>query len=55
MKLLLLIEKIYVDGFKNIGNVIIQNYFKAFAWLSFILFVVVLYAFAYRVATDFAF
>lgn len=55
MKTVLLIGKVYADGFKNIGNVIVQNYFKAFAWFSFTMFAVVLYAFMYRLATGFAF
>ena len=55
MKTVLLITKIYEDAFKNIGNLIVQKYFKAFAWFSFIMFVIVLYAFIYRVVTGFAF
>lgn len=55
MKTVLLIGKIYTDGFKNIGNLIVQNYFKAFAWFSFIMFAIVLYSFTYRVVTGFAF
>jgi len=55
MKTVLLIGKIYADGFKNIGNVIIQNYFKGYAWFSFIMFAIALYAFIYRVANGFAF
>lgn len=55
MKITLLIGKIYADGFKNIGNMIIQNYFKAYAWFGFIMFAIVLYAFVYRVATGFSF
>ncbi|WP_169720725.1 DUF6747 family protein [Arenibacter certesii] len=55
MKTVLLIRKIYSDGFKNIGNLMVQQYLKAFAWFSFIMFTVVLYAFIYRLATGFAF
>jgi hypothetical protein len=55
MKTVLLIGKVYADGFKNIGNMIVKNYFKAFAWFSFIMFTIVLYAFIYRVSTGFAF
>ncbi len=55
MKTVLLIGKVYADGFKNIGNVIVQNFFNAFAWFSFIMFALVLYAFMYRVTTGFAF
>lgn len=55
MKTTLLIKEIYLEGFKNLGNYIVRNYFKAFAWFSFFLFIVALYAFIYRVATGFAF
>ncbi len=55
MKTLSLVKNIYVDGFKNLGNLIVKNYFKAFAWFSFIMFSMVLYAFIYRVVTGFAF
>ena len=55
MKTTLLIKEIYLEGFRNLGHMIIKSYFKAFAWFSFVLFFVVLYAFIYRVATGFAF
>ncbi len=55
MKTLSLVKNIYVEGFKNLGNLIVKNYFKAFAWFSFIMFSMVLYAFIYRVITGFAF
>ncbi len=55
MKTVLLIKEIYLEGFRNLGNFIIQRYFKLFAWFSFIMFMVVLYAFIFRVSTGFAF
>ena len=55
MKTILLIKEIYAEGFRNLGHFIVTNYFKAFAWFSFALFLVVLYAFIFRVATGFAF
>lgn len=55
MKTTLLIREIYLEGFRNLGHLIIRNYFKVFAWFSFVLFFIVLYAFIYRVATGFAF
>ena len=55
MKTILLIKEIYSDGFRNLGNYLIRNYFKAFAWFSFIMLAVVLYAFSFRVFTGFAF
>ena len=55
MKTILLIKEIYTEGFKNLGNLIVKKYFKFFAWFTFIMFTVVLYAFIYRVSTGFAF
>ena len=55
MKTTLLIREIYLEGFRNLGHLIIKNYFKAFAWFSFVLFFIVLYAFIYRVFTGFSF
>lgn len=55
MKTVQLIADIYTNGYKNIGNLVLRHYLKVFAWFSFILFAVVLYAFVYRVATGFAF
>jgi len=55
MKTALLIKEIYLEGFKNLGNYLLKSYLKLFAWFSFILFFVVLYAFVYRLYTGFAF
>lgn len=55
MKTLLLVKEIYLEGFRNLGNLIIRNYFKAFAWFSFTMFAVVLYAFVFRIFTGFPF
>ncbi|MET6991275.1 DUF6747 family protein [Sediminicola arcticus] len=55
MKTLLLVKNIYLDGFRNIGNVFVRNYFKVFAIFSFIMFAIVMYAFVFRVITGFAF
>ena len=49
MKTALLIKEIYLEGFRNLENFIVQKYSKAFAWFSFIMFFVVLYAFIFRV------
>ncbi|PXX25151.1 DUF6747 family protein [Arenibacter sp. ARW7G5Y1] len=53
MKTLLLVKEIYSEGFRNIGNIIVRNYFKAFMWFSVAMFTVVLYAFIFRLATGF--
>jgi len=55
MKTVLLLKEIYIQGFKNIGGLIVKRYFKFFTWFSFAMFAVVLYAFLFRVFTGFAF
>ena len=55
MKTILLFKEIYLEGFRNLGHFMVRNYFKAFAWFSFLMFIVVLYAFIFRVYTGFAF
>ncbi len=55
MKTILLFKQIYSEAFKNIGHYLIRNYFRVFAWFSFAMLIVVLYAFAFRVYTGFAF
>jgi len=55
MKTVLLLKEIYANGFRDLGNFLVKNYFKVFAWFSFVLFIVVLYAFFFRVFTGFAF
>ncbi|MGB5404961.1 MAG: DUF6747 family protein [Robiginitalea sp.] len=55
MTTLNLIKEIYINAFRNIGNFIVKRYFKAFAIFSFIMFLIVLYAFIYRVYTGFPF
>ena len=55
MKTLLLVKEIYLDAFKNLGSFLVRNYFRAFAWFSFAMFVVVVYAFVFRLYTGFPF
>ncbi|MEK6152853.1 DUF6747 family protein [Flavobacteriaceae bacterium 3-367] len=55
MRKFLLVKEIYVDAFRNLGNIILTKYFKAFSWFCFALFFVVLYAFIFRLSTGFAF
>jgi hypothetical protein len=55
MNTLLLIKEIYLEGFRNLGKYIIRNFFKGYAWFSFALFVVALYALLFRMATGYAF
>ncbi|WP_198439930.1 DUF6747 family protein [Pareuzebyella sediminis] len=55
MKTVLLLKEIYLEGFRNIGNYIVRNYFKVFTWFTIVLLGVVSYAFLYRLVTGFAF
>ncbi|WP_198439726.1 DUF6747 family protein [Pareuzebyella sediminis] len=55
MKTLLLIKNIYAEGFRNIGNFLVKKYFKVFTWFTLAMFMVVLYAFLFRLVTGFAF
>jgi len=55
MNTLSLIKEIYIQGFNNLGNHFVKNYFKVFAWFGFSMYAVVLYAFVFRVSTGFSF
>jgi len=55
MNKFLLLKQIYLEAFKNLGNLIVRRYFEAFAWFCFIMFLVVLYAFIFRLSTGFPF
>ena len=55
MKTALLISEIYREAFRDLGHFLIKNSMKVFAWFSFAMFLVVLYAFLFRAFTGFAF
>jgi len=55
MKTTLLIMEIYLQAFKNFSNYLIKSYLKVFAWFSFFLILVGLYALIFRMSTGFAF
>ena len=55
MKTTLLIKEIYMEAFRDLGHYLIKNSLKIFAWFSFALFFVTLYAFIFRLSTGFAF
>jgi hypothetical protein len=55
MKTTLLIKEIYEEAFRDLGHYIVKNYLKLFAWFSFAMFSVALYAFIFRLATGFVF
>ncbi len=49
----LLIKKVYLEAFKNLGHQIIKNGFKVYFWALVALLVITLYAFGYRLSTGF--
>ncbi|NNE01852.1 MAG: hypothetical protein HKN52_01700 [Eudoraea sp.] len=55
MKTILLFKEIYSEAFKAIESFVMKRFFKFFAWFSFIMFGIVLYAFIYRILTGFPF
>lgn len=55
MKNVLLIKEIYIEAFKNLGHALVTSYFKAFSWFCIASYIIMLYAFVFRVSTGFAF
>ncbi|MCJ7467133.1 MAG: hypothetical protein MUO53_10630 [Maribacter sp.] len=55
MKNLVLIKEIYLEAFKDLGTKAVKNYFRAFSIFCLATYFMVLYAFAFRVSTGFAF
>jgi hypothetical protein len=55
MKNVLLIKEIYLEAFKNLGHAMVKTYFKAFSWFAIASFIIMLYAFVFRVSTGFVF
>ncbi|MFS4466237.1 DUF6747 family protein [Maribacter sp. 2210JD10-5] len=55
MEKFLLIKEIYFEAFRNWRNIILENYFKVFSWICFLLIGLVLYAFVFRISTGFSF
>jgi len=55
MTTLYTIKDIYAEAFRNLESFVTRNYMRFFAWFSFGMFGVVVYAFIFRVATGFAF
>lgn len=55
MKTVVLLKEIYLEGFKNIGNFLVKNYLRVFVWFTLAMFIMVLYAFFYRMSTGFVF
>lgn len=55
MEKITLVKEIYIEAFKNWKSFILENYFKIFSWLCFILIAIAIYALIYRVSTGFSF
>lgn len=55
MNIILLLREIYTEAFRNLGHSIVKNSVKLLFWFCFLSFIVVLYAFLFRVSTGFAF
>lgn len=55
MRNILLVKEIYFEAFKNLGNFLIKNYLKVFAWSCFILIAISIYALIFRMSTGYAF
>ncbi len=55
MKSITLLWDLYHDAFKAIGNFVLRHVYKLLFWFCFGCYLIVLYAFVYRVATGFAF
>lgn len=50
-----LFKALYLDAFRSIQSFLIRNVYKMLFWFCFVCYLVVLYAFIYRIATGFAF
>ncbi|MDO1512926.1 hypothetical protein Q2T41_09695 [Maribacter confluentis] len=55
MEKIILVKEIYTEAFRNWRSYLLENYFKLFSWLCFILIGLAMYALIYRVSTGFSF
>ncbi len=55
MKNVLLVKEIYSEAFKNLGSQFTKSYLKSLSWLFAASYLIVLFAFIFRVSTGFAF
>ena len=55
MKNVLLVREIYLEAFRNLGHAFVKSFFKVMSWFCFASFLIVLYAFVFRITTGFAF
>lgn len=49
----ILVKKVYLEAFQNLGHQLVKHGFKIYFWSCAALYAVVLYAFWYRVFTGF--
>ncbi|WP_354667780.1 DUF6747 family protein [Arenibacter algicola] len=49
----IILKKVYLEAFKNLGNQLVKNGFKIYFWACAVLFILVLYAFVFRLTTGF--
>ena len=55
MNTIMLIKKIYLEGFRNLGAYIVINFFKGYAWLCFVIMAIAFFALIFRISTGSAF
>ncbi|WP_405384862.1 DUF6747 family protein [Maribacter sp. LLG6340-A2] len=55
MEKIILVKEIYAEAFRNWRSYLLENYFKMFSWLCFILIGIAIYAIIYRISTGFSF
>ena len=55
MEKITLVKEIYVEAFRNWKSFILENYFKLFSWICFVLIALAIYALVYRISTGFSF
>jgi len=55
MEKITLVKEIYTEAFRNWRSFLLENYFKLFSWLCFVLIALAMYALIYRVSTGFSF
>ncbi|WP_339626173.1 DUF6747 family protein [uncultured Maribacter sp.] len=55
MEKITLVKEIYTEAFRNWRSYILENYFKLFSWLCFVLIGLAIYAIVFRISTGFTF
>ena len=55
MNTLLQLREIYLNAFRQFSNYLVRNLLKILTWFAFAMFLIVLYAFIFRLQTGFPF